>query len=172
MTTTSEVTMSGHLRLGSGEDLNSSIGRHRIPGVDPSHSEKDDTPAPSAAKSAAKDVPDDSPPLASTASDTQARREDACSFSSLIRTVALYAARSTRGRHAYLVATIRRLAIFADDEELRMSAPDRIIVAVQRFGYLLRERQLNALREWLDARGSCLPSPKVQPHVDEGLHSP
>ena len=74
---------------------------------------------------------------------------DPVAFSGLCRTVEKYASSPQARPHRYLHAAVRRLSIFANDDEMDVHAPDRVARALQLYGPLLNARQVDAVRDWL-----------------------
>lgn len=152
MATAAEMMISGHFRLGGGEDLNARVGR--TPRARPRTTRlveiRSKPIAPLVSVPAAIESPEPLVPDAPAAASVVLNIDEEA-LERFIRTVERYAAAGAKGRQrAYLHATVRRLSIFADDDEVRIHAPERVAEALQAYGHLLQDRQIKVLREWLE----------------------
>ncbi len=152
MATAAEMMMSGHFRLGGGEDLNARVGRtsRGRPRLTRLVEVRSKTIAPLVSVPETVEPPEPITPAA-PAGAAVVLNIDEEALERFIRTVERYAAAGAKGRQrAYLHATVRRLSIFADDDQVRIHAPERVAEALQAYGHLLQDRQIKVLREWLE----------------------
>lgn len=78
---------------------------------------------------------------------------DPIDFTGLWRTIEGYARGPRAGTHAYLHASIRRLAVLASDERMSVRTPVRVAAALGYYADVLNPRQVGALRDWLQSQG-------------------
>ncbi|MCU0836972.1 MAG: hypothetical protein MUF66_01915 [Gammaproteobacteria bacterium] len=78
---------------------------------------------------------------------------DPVAFTGLWRTIEGYAHGPRAGIHAYLHASIRRLAVLAGDEVMSVRTPVRVAAALGYYADVLNPRQVGALRDWLQRQG-------------------
>ncbi len=152
MATVAESMRFNHYRLGGGEDLNARVGA--APGSPRLQLFVERRRAPVAPLVAVPQVPT---PVSTVRTSEEpvtgeVAREpvDEEMLARFIRTVARYAAAGSKGhQRAYLHATLRRLSVFADDERVRLTDPERVAAALEEYRPLLQERQIKVLENWL-----------------------
>jgi hypothetical protein len=80
---------------------------------------------------------------------------EASNFVRLCKMVENYASSKQARTRAYLHASIRRLAVFSNDEEMSVRTPERVAQALRSHRHLLCIRQVEVLEDWVERR-RCL----------------
>jgi len=82
---------------------------------------------------------------------------DPAAVTGLWQAIQGYAQGPRAGTHAYLHASIRRLAVLAGDEVMSVHTPARVAAALGYYADVLCPRQVAALRAWLQRQGIAAP---------------
>jgi hypothetical protein len=86
------------------------------------------------------------------AGDREMGATEASNFVRLCEMVESYASSKQARPRAYLHASIRRLAVFSNDEEMSVRTPERVAQALCSHRHLLCVRQVEVLEDWVERR--------------------